>query len=239
MADEKKPFPDWARRVYYDHEGTYRGIAQRGGDGWEGSSLVHLQSFLRSPHMPPVLPGAVSDRPRVLDLGCGGGQAGFELVALGFQLTGIDYSETAIELARANAARLGITAEFIRGDCTDVDIVAESSFDLVLDSSVLHCLVEPEHRRRFLQLAFRALRPGGTFFSATMSAEGPLDYQGFGIDPETRIHVNRTRFWVKRHELEEELRNAGFVIVEMRQASTGPDDPIVDLITVARRPLLE
>ena len=99
------------RRKYYDHEAAYRRIAAQGGAGWDDltpgatqSSYVAIDWFLESRWCP-----APSSSPRALDVGCGGGQVALRLVSRGFAVTATDFAETAIELARSNAARAGIT----------------------------------------------------------------------------------------------------------------------------------
>lgn len=227
--------PDDDRRVYYDHEPAYRQLAARGGTGWddwkpevEHDSYGDLERFLASP-LCPAARGA-----RALDLGCGGGQAGFCAARRGFALTGIDYSETAVALARDNAARLGIAAHFVRGDCLALQGIADAGFDLVIDNHVLHCVIEPAHRVQLLTSVRRVLNPDGVLFSATMSAELPLDWEAMGVDPVTRVDGRRTRFWVLRAELERELAAAGLEVLEMLGTGATEDDPVGDLLTVAR-----
>ncbi len=227
---------DDERRVYYDHEPAYRQLAARGGTGWDDwkpevkhDSYGDLERFLASPQCPPA------EGARALDLGCGGGQAGFCAARRGFALTGIDYSETAVALAADNAARLGVGADFVRGDCLSLDGVADASFALVIDNHVLHCVIEPADRAQLLASVQRVLKPDGVFFSATMSAELPLDWEAMDVDPVTRVDRRRTRFWVLRAELERELAHAGLEVVEMRGTGATEEDPVGDLLTVARR----
>jgi 2-polyprenyl-3-methyl-5-hydroxy-6-metoxy-1,4-benzoquinol methylase len=102
---------------YYDHERGYRAIRDRGGTGWDDcpgllststDSYAALDAFLTSGLAPP--PGDA------LELGCGGGQASLRLAARGHRVTGIDFSPTAIELARGNAAKAGVAVSFLVGD---------------------------------------------------------------------------------------------------------------------------
>src|SRR5690348_14932772 len=91
------------RRVYYDHEPAYAKIAAQGGRGWDDltpdidqRSYEGLDAFLASPWGP-------RQGQTVLEIGCGGGQASLRTARLGARVTGIDFSETAIALARKNA----------------------------------------------------------------------------------------------------------------------------------------
>ena len=83
---------------------------------------------------------------RVLDLGCGPGEITCELArrhpAVSF--LGIDHSEQAIERARTNVARLGLTnIEFQAGDAEQ--LVSNDRFGLVMMFDAFHHLEQPEH----------------------------------------------------------------------------------------------
>ncbi len=220
------------RRVYYDHEPAYKRIAASGGRGWDDrtpgrdqGSYVTLGEFLAAT---PARPGE-----RALDLGCGGGQATILLARHGFVATGIDYSETAIELARRNARDAAVDASFLVGDGLTLAGVETASMDLAIDNHVLHCIVEPKDRAAFLASVRRVLRPGGRLFSDTMSGEEGFDPARFDADPATRIARNHTRFWVTRAELHQELAAAGLRIVrQLVRPDPEPGDP-ASIVTVA------
>ena len=94
----------------------------------------------------------------------------------GFRTIGIDYSETAIVLARKNAAEAGLHVVFHVGDCLRLEGIDSGTMDLVVDNHALHCIVERRiERRSSLESARRVLKPSGRFFSETMSCEGSFD----------------------------------------------------------------
>lgn len=69
---------------------------------------------------------------RALDLGCGTGTVTRYLAELGYQATGLDYSETAIRRARADTAP-GTEATYVCADLAEVpDIAEEGSVDLLV-----------------------------------------------------------------------------------------------------------
>jgi len=217
---------------YYDHEKSYREIAAAGGRGWddrtpgvEQGSYDSLRAFLDRDGAPP--PGA-----RALDLGCGGGQAGLELARRGYRVAGVDFSPTAIELARGNARDAGLDASFAVGDALAL-AAPDASFELVVDNHLLHCIVLPGDRARVLAEVFRVLVPGGRLWSETMSAEPPFDAARYDVDPVTGIARNGGRIWIRRAVLERELVAAGFAIASL-VVRTQPDGN--DLVTLARRP---
>jgi SAM-dependent methyltransferase len=69
---------------------------------------------------------------RALDLGCGTGTSSIYLAQHGWQVTGVDFSPKAIELAHDKARRAGINSEFHVGDVSRLDFLRES-FDLIDD----------------------------------------------------------------------------------------------------------
>jgi SAM-dependent methyltransferase len=222
-----EPMTD-GRRVYYDHEQAYRRIRDSGGRGWddlfegEQGSYIAVRGFLAE--YPPT-PGASA-----LDLGCGGGQAALDLARAGYRVTGIDYAETAIELARRNAADASIDATFTVGDALHLPF-DDGALDLVIDNHLLHCIVEPADRLRVLAECHRVLARDGVLWSETMWAGG-YDPTAVDADAETGIARNRTRIWIRREVLVEELVTAGFVIDAMVVRPSGKES---NLVTRARR----
>jgi release factor glutamine methyltransferase len=71
------------------------------------------------------------DRQRVLDVGTGSGAVALAIASerTGARVTGIDSSPDAIDVARSNAARLGIAAEFLIAD-----LVVGGPYDLIVSN---------------------------------------------------------------------------------------------------------
>jgi SAM-dependent methyltransferase len=143
----------------------------------------------------------------------------------------VDFSETAIALARAHV--IDDRVRFVVGDCLALGEAAGSAFDLAIDNHVLHCLIG-EDRGRFLREAARVLRAGGILFSETMSREGELDAAKLGVDPATFVSLNGNRYWTTRAELDDELARAGFEVVFRGDDEAGPGEGR-NLVTYARR----
>lgn len=223
------------RRTYYDHESAYRRVLETGGIGWDdvcanpaGDSYLALQAFLAWPGLDQL------QGPAALELGCGGGQGAFLLAERGFSVTGVDYSPSAIQLARANAKRLGLPVEFREGDCLTLLGIVDRSMDLVVDNHVYHCIIGAHDRAAFLTCVARVMKPGGLFFSETMSCEGDFDPLVVHADPVTRISTAHTRFWVSVAELLEEYRAAGLEVLyaARRPATDMTGDTLVTYATV-------
>jgi SAM-dependent methyltransferase len=93
----------------------------------------------------------------VLEAGCGIATDGVRFARAGARYTGVDFSPTAIELARERLARDGHEARLVLGSVTELPF-EDASFDLVYSNGVIHHLPETEAVVREFH---RVLRPGG------------------------------------------------------------------------------
>jgi 2-polyprenyl-3-methyl-5-hydroxy-6-metoxy-1,4-benzoquinol methylase len=99
----------------------------------------------------------------VLDLGCGNGSLSHELSKLGFEVYGVDRSDSGIQIAREAFPQV----QFLVGDVEEnlsPDPFQAESFDVVVSTEVVEHLYRP---RRLVQNAFRLLKPSGHFIVST------------------------------------------------------------------------
>ena len=95
---------------------------------------------------------------RALDLACGAGRNAVWLARRGWRVTGVDFSDVALQAARGLAASAGVDVEWIEADA--VTWPAESrAYDLV---AVMYLQLPAAERRAALARAAAAVRPGGT-----------------------------------------------------------------------------
>ena len=94
---------------------------------------------------------------RVLEAGCGLATDGLQFARAGARYTGVDFSPTALELARRRFEAEGRDGEFVAGSITRLPFPDES-FDLVYSNGVIHHL--PETAAAVAEF-HRVLRPGG------------------------------------------------------------------------------
>ncbi len=86
---------------------------------------------------------------RAIDLGCGAGANAIYLAQHGFDVTGVDYANAAIEQARARARAAGVRVNFLVDDLTNLRH-ALGRFDFLLDYGVLDDL-RPRQRAPYLR----------------------------------------------------------------------------------------
>jgi 2-polyprenyl-3-methyl-5-hydroxy-6-metoxy-1,4-benzoquinol methylase len=99
----------------------------------------------------------------VLDAGCGEAATALCLAEQGFTAVGLDQSPTAIELAREEAAKRGLTnATF---DVADISAFTgyDGRFGTIVDSTLFHSM-PVELREGYQQSIVRAAAPGASYF---------------------------------------------------------------------------
>jgi SAM-dependent methyltransferase len=124
-------------------------------------------------------------RGKVLDVGCGAGEHTILLTRLGYNVLGVDYSPTAIEQARENAARKGVDARFDVGDA--MNLPDKPVYDTIIDSALFH-IFDDADRPKYVSSLHAACRPGALVHVLALSDAG----RGFG--PEVSEAVIRNAF---------------------------------------------
>lgn len=94
----------------------------------------------------------------VLEAGCGIATDGLQFARSGARYTGIDFSTTALDLARQRFDRERLPGRFVEGSLVELPF-QDSSFDLVYSMGVIHHIPDTE---RVVAEFRRVLREGGT-----------------------------------------------------------------------------
>lgn len=103
---------------------------------------------------------------KVLDIGGGPGRYSLWLAEKGCEATLFDLSPGNIAFARGKAEEMGLPLKTICGNAMDEALYPEEKFDHVLVMGPMYHIFREEDRRKVIENALRALRPGGKIYVA-------------------------------------------------------------------------
>jgi SAM-dependent methyltransferase len=108
---------------------------------WALGSYEHIAGQLLSAAVATVAEAAPAPRERVLDLGCGTGNAALLAAERGARVTGVDPARRLLGVAATEARRRGLEATFLRGEAASVPL-PDGSVDVVV--SVFGVIFAPD-----------------------------------------------------------------------------------------------
>jgi 2-heptyl-1-hydroxyquinolin-4(1H)-one methyltransferase len=187
------------QRFDFDFDPAYRGEAAEFSGGRPPWSLGEPQPEI----------AALIDQGKiqgdVLDAGCGEAALALHMAALGHNAVGLDASPTAIKLAKAEAARQGLTkATFEVADITDFTswpTGSEARFNTIVDSTLFHSM-PVELRDGYQRSIVRAAAPGASYFVLVFDRTGMPD------GPANPVTEDELRDVVSRYWVIDEIRHA-------------------------------
>ena len=103
-----------------------------------------------------ILTGLPADA-SILDVPCGAGRFVGTLAAGGRPVQGSDVAEEILEFARQQAAAVGANATFFRADAAQLPL-PDGAVDIVFSNRLLHHILEPVGRQKFLREFHRVSR---------------------------------------------------------------------------------
>jgi SAM-dependent methyltransferase len=98
----------------------------------------------------------------LLHLQCHFGMDTLSWARRGAKVTGVDFSDRAIDLARSLSKELNIEAEFVHSNVYDLPENLKGKFDIVYTSGGVLCWL-PD-LKRWAEIIFHFLKPGGFFY---------------------------------------------------------------------------
>jgi SAM-dependent methyltransferase len=122
---------------------------------------------------------------KTIDLGCGTGNYAIYLASVGFDVTGIDISSTAIKIAKENAKKKRAKGNFLVANVLSKLDEVKERFEFAYDWELLHHMF-PEQRRTYVENVHRILNPKGKYLTVCFS-EKDRGFGGSGKYRETRL----------------------------------------------------
>jgi ubiquinone/menaquinone biosynthesis C-methylase UbiE len=173
--------------------------------------------------------GEISPPSSVLEVAPGPGYFAIELAKLGdYRVTGLDISQTFVEIARANAADTKVQAQFQRGDASRMPFEAEQ-FDYLVCRAAFKNFSAPDAALREM---YRVLKPSGRALIIDMRGDASRESirqaaKGMNAGAVNRMIVYLTfRFMLLRRaytraDFQRMIGQTGFGLAEIRETLIG------------------
>ncbi len=111
---------------------------------------------------------------RILDMGCGTGRHAIELAKRGYNVTGIDLSESQLKRAIEKAQKENLVINFLRADARTLDFNHEFDVVIMMCEGAFPLMETDEMNFKILENAQKALKPKGKLILTTLNALFPL-----------------------------------------------------------------
>ena len=197
--------------------------------GYDAIAKRYLEERTRDSediHLLDDLIGRLPPNAKVLDAGCGAGVPVAQLLSQKFQVTGVDFSEAQIELAKKRVPN----AEFICQDMTKLDF-PENSFDAICSYYAIIHIPREEHKPLLVNF-YQMLKPGGLALLC-LGAEDLID----DIDEN---FLGAKMYW-SHFDTETYLKmlgDAGYSIIWSKRVADATCEGAGHLFVLAQKPLL-
>jgi RimJ/RimL family protein N-acetyltransferase/SAM-dependent methyltransferase len=129
---------------------------------------------------------------RILDVGCGTGRHAIELTKRGYNVTGIDLSESQLKRAAEKAASEGLNITFLRHDARNLPFSGEFDVAIMLCEGGFPLMETDEMNFDILRSVTRSLRKPGKFIFTTLNGLFPLYHSVEKFCSETSEEGNAT-----------------------------------------------
>ena len=141
----------------------------------------------------------------IIDVGGGASNLVDDLVAEGFaDLTVLDLSSTALDVAKLRLGKHAEAVQWIAGDITKAELPA-NRYDIWHDRAVFHFLTDSTDRQAYVEQVMRSVRPNGHVIVATFAEDGPEKCSGLPVmryNPKTLHAEFGEAFLLVKHEKE-------------------------------------
>ena len=160
----------------------------------------------------------------MLDIGCGPGDITFEIARRAKMVYATDISGGMITSAEQKAAEQKINnTTFIRTDLRDDNFQA-GSFDAITAFNMLQYVSDRQHLYEKIN---EYLRPNGLFLLATACLRERRTGLRFIMGPMSLFRIGPEILFYTKSELENDIREAGFTIIEATDITQLPERFIV------------
>lgn len=187
-----------------EHDLVYKKLQEQGHEGWGGNKYESRMSGWKE-NLDFIFKTIDLKEGKVLELGSGAGDVSIKLSELGYDVTGIEISPTAVEWANKKALDKSLSISFTSASVSDESLLEGEKYDLIIDGNCIHCLFN-EDRVSLYSNVKRLLKDDGYFFiaSAILTNEN---------DPTPKLS-SIERCVLSKDQLELELKENAFIKID-------------------------
>jgi 2-polyprenyl-6-hydroxyphenyl methylase/3-demethylubiquinone-9 3-methyltransferase len=153
---------------------------------------------------------------KVIDIGCGGGILAESMAKLGAQVTGIDMSPEALNVAKLHALESSVRMEYLHITAEEIATQRPGEYDVVTCLEMLEHVPDP---MAIIQACATLVKPGGQVFFSTLNRNlKAYLFAIVGAEYILKLLPKQTHDFakfIKPSELSEWSRKAGFTVKEM------------------------
>jgi len=111
---------------------------------------------------------------KIIDIGCGTGRHSIELAKRGYQVIGIDLSESQLKRAREKAKEQGVKIDFEKHDARNLPFKGDFDLAIMLCEGGFSLMETDEMNFEILKNATKSLKNNGKFIFTTLNGLFPL-----------------------------------------------------------------
>ncbi|MBN1619686.1 class I SAM-dependent methyltransferase [candidate division WOR-3 bacterium] len=113
---------------------------------------------------------------KILDIGCGTGRHTMELTKRGYDVTGVDLSESMLKKAREKSRKSGLNIRFVQQDARNLPYNSEFDAAIMLCEGGFPLMETDEMNYEILKNATKALKENAKFIFTTLNGLFPLHH---------------------------------------------------------------
>ncbi len=129
---------------------------------------------------------------KIIDVGCGTGRHAIELAKRGYQVTGIDLSESLLQKAREKAQKAGVQVDFFRHDARNLPFERQFDVAIMLCEGGFPLMETDEMNYEILKNVSKALKDKAKFIFTTLNGLFPLFHSINDFHAEGKLEGNAT-----------------------------------------------
>jgi len=167
----------------------------------------------------------------VLDVGCGGGILTESMAGLGANVTGIDLSDKALQVAKLHLLESGKKVDYLKIAVEEMAAEQPSQFDAVTCLEMLEHVPDPQS---VITACTKLVKPGGWVFFSTLN-RNPKSYLLAVVGAEYILNMlprgthDYAKF-IKPSELAQSCRDAGLSLVDLTGMKYNPLTKVYSLV---------